>query len=454
MTCLRDLSNEVDLKLEQIKLKIFPLLKGNPLLIEWFKQCFPNDTTGDCPGEEFESLSFYRAENAHQTDDENDVYENVNQSEIVPDPVENPCHIRYLNGRVYYGSRILLPAKLSFLVVTASDQNAINEVAKSEPNHSKSKDASADGNETDYRCVHSIKQYGDNKMKECHKNQLETPENSICEEVDNDKSTDEQNCSDVTDDAEPQTSESCVQSDEKILSTSAESLDIPPNTCDDLTLKAHGIRLNPTVHQSNVIKSEDLLCLLDPIDDVAEKVSEESLKNSPKKQATRAHRKSPNAKKTTKRSPVNSKKPQPGANVSAEDSNAIRTAKRLKRLIETDDGDEPERLVKKTKLPKCTKPAADTSKNRKSKLSSSDEVPANGKTEPSTSTAETSPSPTASTASTTWSRDEDKLVLEQIKMGFTNEENLVLTLHTKLPKRSYSEIFERFTFLMDIIANL
>lgn len=293
MTCLRDLSNEDDLKLEQIKTKVFPLLKGNPLLIEWFKQCFPNDTTTDCPGEDFESLSFYRAENAHQTDDENDVYENVNQSEIVSDPVDNPCHVRYLNGRMYYGGRILLPAKLSFLVVTASDQNAINEVAKNEPSHSKTKDASVEGNETEYRCVHSIKQYGDNKLRECQKNQLETPENSICEEVDNDKSTDEQNCSDVTDgkscflsmlcgnrrfhflisilDAEPQTSESCPQSDEKILSGSAESLDISHNTCDDLTLKAHGIRLNPTVHQSNVIKSEDLLCLLDPIDDVAEK---------------------------------------------------------------------------------------------------------------------------------------------------------------------------------------
>ncbi len=199
MTCLRDLSNETDLKLEQIKLKIFPLLKGNPLLIEWFKQCFPNETSNDSPTDEFESLSFYKAENAHQADDENDVYENVNQSEIVPDPVDNPCHIRYLNGRVYYGSRILLPAKLSFLVVTASDQNAINEVARNESSHTKNKDSSADGNETDYRCVHSIKQHGDNKMKECQKNQLETPDNSTCEEADVEKSADEQNCSDATD---------------------------------------------------------------------------------------------------------------------------------------------------------------------------------------------------------------------------------------------------------------
>lgn len=56
------------------------------------------------------------------------------------------------------------------------------------------------------------------------------------------------------------------------MSGNGESLDIAYNTCDDLTLKAHGIRLNPTVHQSNVIKSEDLLCLLDPVDDIADKL--------------------------------------------------------------------------------------------------------------------------------------------------------------------------------------
>lgn len=198
MTCLRDLSNEEDLKLEQIKTKIFPLLKGNPLLIEWFKQCFPNDTTYDYPTDEYESLGFHKAENAHQADDENDVYENIHQSEIMADPVENPCHIRYLNGRVYYGSRILLPAKLSFLVVTASDQNAINEAARSELSQSKQRDGAGEI-ESDYRCVHSIKQYGDNKMKECQKNQLETPDNSVSEDVDVEKSADEQNCSDATD---------------------------------------------------------------------------------------------------------------------------------------------------------------------------------------------------------------------------------------------------------------
>lgn len=194
MTCLRELSNEDDLKMEQIKAKIFPLLKGNPLLTEWFKQCFPHETNYDHPVDEYESLSFHRAENTHL--EENDVYENIHPSEIIPDPVENPCHTRYLNGRVYYGSRILLPAKLSFLVVTASDQNAINEVAKSDITGLKH---SGSDNETDYRCVHSIKQYGDNKMKECQKNQLETPDNSAGEDVDIEKSAEDQNCSDATD---------------------------------------------------------------------------------------------------------------------------------------------------------------------------------------------------------------------------------------------------------------
>lgn len=40
-------------------------------------------------------------------------------------------------------------------------------------------------------------------------------------------------------------------------------------------------------------------------------------------------------------------------------------------------------------------------------------------------------------------------------MGFTNEMDLLMTLHKeKLVNRSYSEICDRFKFLMDIIANL
>lgn len=55
-----------------------------------------------------------------------------------------------------------------------------------------------------------------------------------------------------------------------------------------------------------------------------------------------------------------------------------------------------------------------------------------------------------------WTRDEDKIVLEQIKCGFTSAEELVTTLFFSghLPHRSAMEIRDRFTFLMDIINNL
>lgn len=93
------------------------------------------------------------------------------------------------------------------------------------------------------------------------------------------------------------------------------------------------------------------------------------------------------------------------------------------------------------------------SKNRKNKLSSSDEISAIGNVE--TESSIKSETDTTPLNLPIWSRDEDKIVLEQIKMGFSNEENLVLTLHReKLPNRSYSEIYDRFKFLMDVIANL
>lgn len=118
--------------------------------------------------------------------------------------------------------------------------------------------------------------------------------------------------------------------------------------------------------------------------------------------------------------------------------------------------DEQERLAKKPKLSKCTK-FGDGIGSRKKKQSSNDEVLSTDieKTESNIIIESPSLPVTAPTTTTIWSRDEDKLVLEEIKLGFTNEENLVRTLHEeKLPSRSYSEIYDRFKFLMEVIANL
>lgn len=55
-----------------------------------------------------------------------------------------------------------------------------------------------------------------------------------------------------------------------------------------------------------------------------------------------------------------------------------------------------------------------------------------------------------------WSRDEDKIVLEAIKNGFSSEDDLVQQLEQNddLNDRTGDEIRERFTFLMDVILNL
>lgn len=59
-------------------------------------------------------------------------------------------------------------------------------------------------------------------------------------------------------------------------------------------------------------------------------------------------------------------------------------------------------------------------------------------------------------ASDEWTRDEDRIMLEQIQCGFATDVELVGTVlrSGRLPKRRVSEIKERFEFLMDIIANL
>lgn len=53
-----------------------------------------------------------------------------------------------------------------------------------------------------------------------------------------------------------------IKSDEN--NTSGESLELLPSCCDDMTLKAHSLRLNPNVHSTELNKSSELLDLLKP----------------------------------------------------------------------------------------------------------------------------------------------------------------------------------------------
>lgn len=142
-------------------------------MIEWFMQCFPSE---DCPSDgiatvdgEYESLNFHKAS---ETMDDTDVYEHIPQSEILPDPIDNPCHIRYQNGHIYYGSRILLPAKLSFMITQNLDDDESTEPLK---NITGSDEPIGSQKLHQYRCVHAIKTYGEHKLREQQReNELNT----------------------------------------------------------------------------------------------------------------------------------------------------------------------------------------------------------------------------------------------------------------------------------------
>lgn len=136
-------------------------------MIEWFMQCFPSD---DCLSDgtiavdgEYESLNFHKAS---ETMDDTDVYEHIPQSEILPDPIDNPCHIRYQNGHIYYDSRVLLPAKLSFMITQTNNSLDDDESAEPFQNLTGKDEASGSDQLHQYRCVHAIKTYGEYKLRE------------------------------------------------------------------------------------------------------------------------------------------------------------------------------------------------------------------------------------------------------------------------------------------------
>lgn len=201
---------------------------------------------------------------------------------------------------------------------------------------------------------------------------------------------------------------------------------------------------------------------------------------SPKKQCQRNsiligkgtnHRKTLSPKNNAK-IPTNNKSPngkkyvQIGMPPHAESSQAIQTAKKLKQLINT--GNQKKQIQPIKEEQKQSKSIV--KRNRKSKQSppsdtSSDESPTKCTFDAPAADVDGFMSFNSSEADIkteissdillSWSRDEDKIVLEHIKMGFTSEESLIVTLQTEqLSNRSYNEIYDRFKFLMDIISKL
>lgn len=461
LACLNDLTNEPELKMDQIKTRVLPLLKGNALLIDWVLQCFPTEQYPDSPAEEYEYLNLRKA---IETLDDPDVYEHLPQTEICPDPVENPCHLRYMNGRIYYGSRVQLPGKLSFvdtdkisgrsmLTATATHDDrlamATSESSTNAPVKSR------------YRCMHSIRQYGNLKIKEQQRTHMDAEANCASGE---EHETNDDDCSKRTADALNNSSGSDAS-----------------DCCDDITFKAHAIRLNPSAHTStsglNAEDTQNLLKLVVGTERLSD-ADREALNKSPKKISARhvtssigkILRKSP--KKIAAKSPTNKKT---AIGMPSAQSHAIQTAKKLKKLIETpstsgsdDDTRKPGRMAAKGKK----KREASGARSQKvggtvkaEKVEPVIEVVAadnernvvDEQVTVATNTIADEPNECEveeESSSLVWSRDEDKLVLEQIKQGFSSENELIEVLVSKLVGRTYEAIYDRFKFLMDVIAKL
>ena len=80
---------------------------------------------------------------------------------------------QYINGRLFYGSRILLPAKLAFMAKNLTKLEEINNDANTKSNKN-------------IGCVHGIRELAEKRLKS---NNLDNNTHSSCDE--NDKSEDE-----------------------------------------------------------------------------------------------------------------------------------------------------------------------------------------------------------------------------------------------------------------------
>lgn len=255
LNCLRDLSEDNDLTIDRLKTKLVPLLKGHQLLINWFLECIEPPIVESAPGD-FETLTCRKAIDS-AIDDEADAYENIPQSEIHSDPMENPCSIRYINGGIYYGNRTFSPAKLSFTVNTA-ECSPVDGVPGSGDRRSFGELTDAKEGSVlplKCRCVHEIKQFGDARIRDQSRYPFDAEMHAG-----------------VMDDAEDSDEEGGRHSTMDVHEFRGIGVTDPMDTtsvftrnlCDDILLKAHGIRLNPSVHSSMVLNNNDMLNMLKP----------------------------------------------------------------------------------------------------------------------------------------------------------------------------------------------
>ncbi|CAO1412968.1 unnamed protein product [Diamesa serratosioi] len=387
-SCLNDLSNESDLTMERLKSKILPLLKGNQLLIDWFLQLFEQEKPTESAIDEHETL--YIKKSLSDSENSVDNHEELLSSDLLEiDVSDSMCGVKYLNGKLQYRGRIILPAKISFL---AYDSHHDDTTAREEI-----------GNQL---CVHELRKYVNTSF------------------------------------TKPEDKSGIMEKKEKTLQKVIKKRFKPEKykLCDAQTLKAHAIRLNPLAYARNGEKFSDVAHLLTQ----SNGIDKDEKQPSPKKTASKLNPKKMLSPGVVKKivSPCSSSNTSSSSLMSpssiASPSRAVQTAKKLKFLIEQDG---TEKSVKKRKTSETN---LDVNFDLKSEAPESIKSPENKETsQPSKETEN-------KTEKVGWTRDEDKIILEEIKKGYSSKDELLKLLNEQL-NRDSDEVTERYEFLLEIL---
>lgn len=363
-------------------------------MIDWFIQCIGPDKC-ESSKDEYETIVLRKGSDSFDADH----FEYIPQSEVVADPNENPCHIRYMNGRIFYGNRFPLPTKLSFSAIPSSS----SDLFVLEQFGLRSGDKCGQ-----YHCVHNIKDFADNKMRDRHP----VGNSSSTDDIDN--SDDEQHFSIPVE-----------KVDEKITVEEDGELALTINNhvllCDDASLRTHSNRLNaqPKATQVRKINSPN-----------AKKIAFDGSK-------------SPSNKKSVSPLSINPLNIEGGfiSQTVQQESSAIQTAKKLKRILETNSTDDKTKSQKSHMLSKPIK------KQKRAHEYCSNSV------DDETETVEINNingQTTTTMPEIQWTREEDRQLLEQIKDGL--DSNAVDM--NRFPNKTLDQIRDRYIFLIDFLTKL
>nr|XP_016999537.2 uncharacterized protein LOC108059025 [Drosophila takahashii] len=501
-TCLSELAELPNVSMKKVENKIMPLLKGNQFLVDWFVQQFPQGKPPKRILSPVETINLHDVQN----NTTGEYTEMIQEFVDVPTPSKPGCHLKYINGRIFYGAKILLPAKLSFMAASIYNEQ--------------SHDVPAVSSEA-LTCAHGIRAQGEKLL-------------SLAANTDSDDAADRSE--------EDDASRALIIDTTGDEQNSCSSIEM----CDEAGLRAHAIRLNASLYTNSsfsnaATSTPNVGNSHGSHHPHAKKTAINFGEISPRKQSafnnsgmsplsattnSSPHvdkRKSPTKKI---RSPLNQSQGRQRANnqpmvviheSQPSSSPAIECAKRLRTLIDQEsvrdaaDTKAGIRIIAQAKQQSSTppircSPAAVTKIEVESLDDSAESMPvfkmdldqSEEELEPlqvsagntpqhvittqfdsdedckldvvatlasctptedrtaaaSTSTANTSQSEPGSSPSAPWTREEDKVILIEMKMGARDREQLIRRMCAKLKHRSIGELRGRHQFLMDFLSKL